>query len=66
MIHLDQNHVVLRSHANGLYVCADNKGESPLIANKMMAYAWETFELAPNEEGYSLKSMANGKFVCAD
>ncbi len=43
MIPLDINHVVLRSHANGLYVCADNNGEAPLQANKMKANTWETF-----------------------
>lgn len=43
MIHLDQSHIALRSHANGMYVCADNNGESPLIANKNSVHTWETF-----------------------
>lgn len=43
MIYLDSLHVVLRSHANGLYVAAPAKGEQPLKAVSMEALDWETF-----------------------
>ena len=65
MIYLDSLHVVFRSHANGLYVAAVAKGEQPLKAVSMEALDWETFEVSHNGDGYSFKSMANGKFVSA-
>jgi hypothetical protein len=53
--------------ANGKYVCADNAGASPLVANRDTVGQWETFALIHNADGsVSLKSAANGKYVCAD
>lgn len=58
--------ISLKSKANGKYVCADNGGNSPLIANRVVADTWEQFEIYVNsDKTISLKSMANFKFVMA-
>ena len=36
--------VGLRAHANGLVVTAESAGAQPLIANRVVVDAWETFE----------------------
>ncbi|MCR5255285.1 MAG: cellulase family glycosylhydrolase [Acetatifactor sp.] len=48
-------------------VCADNTGNSPLVANRASyGGAWETITVVNNSDGtVSLKSGANGKYVCA-
>jgi hypothetical protein len=48
MINMYENHVVFRSHTNGRYVCAEDGGKRPLIANRMKADKWEIFEISPN------------------
>ena len=59
--------VVLRAAANNSYVCAENAGASPLIANRAAVGVWETFRLVTNSDGsFSLRSQANGRYVCAD
>jgi hypothetical protein len=53
--------------ANGKYVCAENAGASPLVANRDAAGLWETFTLVRNPDGsVSLKAAVNAKYVCAD
>lgn len=52
---------------SGKVVCAENYGNDSLVANKD-AYggAWETLTVENNSDGtISLKSGANGKYVCA-
>ncbi|MBE5957275.1 MAG: hypothetical protein E7254_00220 [Lachnospiraceae bacterium] len=48
-------------------VCAENGGESPLVANRdNCGGAWETLEVVDNGDGtVAFKSVANGKYVCA-
>jgi len=51
----------------GLAICAENRGNDPLVANRQSCLgAWETFMLLKNDDGtYSLKSLANNKYVSA-
>ncbi|CAF2504814.1 unnamed protein product [Rotaria sp. Silwood2] len=59
--------IALRSNANGKFVCAENAGNSSLIANRDAASSWETFELISLDgNNVALKSRANGKYVCAE
>ncbi|CAF3612941.1 unnamed protein product [Rotaria sp. Silwood1] len=59
--------IALRSNANGKFVCAENAGNSPLVANRDCASGWETFDLIIlNENNVALKSHANGQYVCAE
>lgn len=59
--------IVLRAGANGKYVCADNAGNSALIANSASIIDWVKFDRIDNTDGtVSFKSKANGKYVCAD
>jgi hypothetical protein len=59
--------ISLRAHANGLYVCADNAGASPLIANRTAIGPWETFDLLDAGNGtIALRAHANNEIVTAD
>ena len=59
--------IQLKAKVNGKYVCAENFGNKPLIANKSSASLWETFELSYNNDGtVSLKALVNQKYVTAD
>ena len=59
--------ISFQSLANGEYVCADNAGASPLIANRTAVGPWETFtEVDQGGSNVALKAMANGEYVCAD
>jgi hypothetical protein len=59
--------VSLRSFANGRFVCAENAGGSPLIANRTAIGTWEQFQLWNTSSGYfALKAKANGLYVCAE
>ena len=53
--------------ANGQVVCAENGGSETIVANRSSCGgAWETFQIVNNNDGTgSLKSIANGKYVCA-
>ena len=55
------------SVANGGVVCAENGGNDSLIANRSSCGgAWESLKIENNNDGtVSLKSIANGKYVCA-
>jgi type 1 glutamine amidotransferase len=59
--------VALRSKANNMYVCAENNGNSPLIANRASAGLWETFTRVNNSDGsVSLRAQVNGRYVVAE
>jgi hypothetical protein len=52
----------------GKVVCAENGGNSPLVANRRICLgAWEVFVVLKNNDGsFSMKSSANGKYVSAN
>ncbi|CAF3338602.1 unnamed protein product [Rotaria socialis] len=57
----------IRSSANGKFICAENGGNSPLIANRDTVSGWETFDLIILDgNNVALKSHANGQYVCAE
>jgi endoglucanase len=59
--------VTIRSNINGKFVCADNAGASPLIANRDAASTWESFyEVQATQTQVAFVSLANGLFVTAD
>jgi hypothetical protein len=59
--------VALRAHANNQYVCADNAGANPLIANRTAIGTWETFTVIHNSNGtISLRALANNLYVTAE
>jgi predicted esterase len=58
--------VSLRSRANGRYVCAENGGADPLVANRTAVGPWERFDLTDLGQGaVALRARANGQYVCA-
>lgn len=64
---VDPGNSSLKAMANGEYVCADNYGNNPLIANRTSVGAWESYKIYQNADGtVSFLSMANNKFVSAD
>ncbi len=59
--------ISLRAHANNKYVCAENAGAQPLIANRTAIGAWETFDLLDAGGGnVALRAHANNMYVCAE
>lgn len=64
---IEDGQYYLTAIANNKVVCADNTGNDPLIANRdKFGGAWETITVVNNSDGtISLKSGANGKYVCA-
>jgi hypothetical protein len=59
--------VSLQAHANNMYVCAENAGAQPLIANRTAVGAWETFDLLDAGGGnVALRSHSNNMYVCAE
>lgn len=55
------------SMANNMYVCADNYGNDPLIANRSSASDWEAFKVIRNSDGtVSFLSQISNKYVSAD
>jgi hypothetical protein len=61
------NPIALQAAANGKYVCAENAGQSPLIANRDWVLGWETFKLIDLGNGnVALQAAANGRYVCAE
>ncbi|MFF1631042.1 MULTISPECIES: xylosidase [unclassified Streptomyces] len=59
--------ISLKALANNQYVCADNTGTSPLIANRTSVGAWEQFTLVDAGGGnVALLSHANNQYVSAD
>ena len=53
--------------STGKIVCAEDTGASPLVANRdSYGGAWETITIVNNSDGtVSLKSGANGNYICA-
>jgi hypothetical protein len=45
IVALSGGNVALRSRATNLYVCAENAGAAPLIANRTAIGTWEKFDL---------------------
>ncbi|MEV7343449.1 xylosidase [Streptomyces sp. NPDC093544] len=59
--------ISLKALANNLYVCADNTGTSPLVANRTSVSTWEQFTLVDAGSGnVALLAHANNLYVCAD
>jgi hypothetical protein len=59
--------VTLQALANNKYVCADNAGVDPLIANRTSAGAWEHYLVVDAGSGrIALRATANNQYVCAD
>jgi hypothetical protein len=59
--------VGLRARANNQYVCADNAGANPLIANRASVSTWEQFDLITVAGGdVALRAHANSQYVSAD
>lgn len=63
----DYYFVATNSDGSNYVVCAENTGSDPLIANRSSyGGAWETLTIVNNSDGtISLKSGANGLYVCA-
>ena len=51
---------------NGKYVCAEDAGNKPLIANRDWIRGWETFKLIDLGNGKIAMQAVNGKYVCAE
>jgi len=67
IVDLGGGNVAFRSKANGQYVCAENAGANPLVANRPAVGAWETFARVNNPDGsVSFRAQANGKYVVAE
>ena len=67
MIDKGDGKIGLKALANNLYVCANNAGSSPLIANRTTIGGWETFQWVDAGGGnVALFSLANNQYVCAD
>ena len=58
--------IALQAAANGKYVCAENGGLSPLIANRDWVYGWETFKLIDLGNNNVAFQAVNGMYVCAE
>lgn len=53
--------------ANNMYVCAENYGNDPLVANRSTASDWEAFKIIYNSDGtVSFLSQISNKYVSAD
>lgn len=63
----NNSNAYITSIANGQVVCAENGGSETIVANRSSCGgAWEIFQIVNNNDGtVSLKSIANGKYVCA-
>jgi hypothetical protein len=61
------NVINLKAVINNKFVCAENYGNSPLIANRTIAANWEKFKVVDAGDGnIVLQAIVNGKFVCAE
>jgi dienelactone hydrolase len=59
--------VSLRCRANNSYVCAENAGASPLVANRAAVGPWERFDLVDLGAGaVALRAHTNNQYVCAE
>jgi hypothetical protein len=60
--------ITLKCIGNNMYVCAENSGTNPLVANRDSVYqgdgSWEAFTYIKHDDGtFSLISSANDKYV---
>lgn len=61
------NTVWLRAAVNSMYVCAENAGANPLIADRPTVGGWEQFVVVDAGSGnVALRATANNYYVCAD
>lgn len=59
--------IQIKSAFNNQFVCAENQGATPLVANREAAQEWETFNVINNSDGtISFQAVANNKYVTAD
>jgi hypothetical protein len=59
--------VTFKAVVNNKYVCADNYGNNPLIANRTTSSTWEQFKVSDAGNGYiALKALVNNKYVTAE
>jgi endoglucanase len=57
----------IKAMANNTFVCADNAGLNPLIANRTAVGDWEKYKVINNPDGtVSFLSIADNKYVTAD
>ena len=62
----NEKYIKLRSGISNKFVCADNYGQSNLIANRDSTRNWEHFIFVNNNDGtISIQARANNKFLCA-
>jgi type 1 glutamine amidotransferase len=67
IVPLSGGNVALRSKADNMYVCAENNGNAPLIANRGAVGGWETFTQINNSDGsVSFRATVNNKYVVAE
>ncbi|NMO54593.1 glycosyl hydrolase [Actinoplanes sp. TBRC 11911] len=67
IVPLTGSNVALRSKATGQYVCAENSGNNPLIANRAAVGSWETFTRITNSDGtVSFRATVNNRYVTAE
>lgn len=60
-----QDFMGIKANINGKYVCADNYGQTNLVAIKDAHQEWEDFRLIENSDGtVSFLSRANNKYLC--
>jgi hypothetical protein len=53
--------------STGKYVCAENAGAAPLVANRPQELGWEQFQIVDVGGGnVAIRSLVNGKLVCAE
>jgi hypothetical protein len=59
--------VTFKAVVNNKYVCADNYGNNPLIANRTTAGTWEKFKVVDAGNGnIALQALINSKYVTAE
>ena len=67
IVDLGGGRVALRSESSGMYVCAEDAGNSPLVCDRTEVGEWETFEFVDlGNTHFALRALVNGKFVCAE
>ena len=58
--------IALRSQSNSMYVCAENAGNSALVANRSAYNTWEEYVVVDAGNGLvALQSVANNRYVTA-
>lgn len=56
----------IQAACNDKYVCAEEGGNKPLIANRDWIRGWETFEYIDKDNNKFALKACNGKYVCAE